>query len=310
MRKHDATLSRIADTHRFYDALQYPIIFWKGQEGYNFSIPLTNPVTGQPNPNKKVSCMDFYAFLLMVREHDFNLPLRCRVLLSQLLVDMYVKRVERLRFIALNQTKLRAENYVYLRDAIANDGNVNPNNLGQMVILPSSFVNSPRYIHQYTQDAFCYVRTYGRPDLFMTLTFNPAWTEIKDELMDGQKPTDRHDIIARLFMIKVQKLMALLTKGHVFSEAQCFMYSIEWQKRGLPDVHLLLWLKEKLRSHQIDDLISAELPDPNVDKPLYDTITKRMIHGPCGALNSLWPCMKRKCTKKYPRALLRDTQTN
>ncbi|GBO98951.1 hypothetical protein EVAR_348_1 [Eumeta japonica] len=36
-----------------------------------------------------------------------------------------------------------------------------------------------------------------------------------------------------------------------------------------------------------------------------------MIHGPCGALNSSSPCMKEgKCTKKYPRALLKDTQTN
>lgn len=35
----DGRLSRVSDTHRFYDALQYPIIFCKGQEGYNFQIP-------------------------------------------------------------------------------------------------------------------------------------------------------------------------------------------------------------------------------------------------------------------------------
>ena len=79
---------------------------------------------------------------------------------------------ERLRFIALNQEKLRSENYIHLQDAIANDGNVNANNLGQMVILPSSFVNSPRYLHEYTQDAFSYVRNYGRPDLYITFTCN------------------------------------------------------------------------------------------------------------------------------------------
>ncbi|KAI8419999.1 hypothetical protein MSG28_008599 [Choristoneura fumiferana] len=311
LRKHNDSLARIADTHRFYDALQYPILFWKGQEGYHFSIPQTNP-TGRPNPNKKMSCMDFYAFHLMVREHDFNLPLRCRVLLSQFLVEMYVKmESKRLRFIALNQSKLRAENYIHLQDAIANDSNVNSNDLGQMVILPSSVVNSPRYLHAYTQDAFSYVQKYGRPDLFLTFTCNPAWTEIKEELMDGQRQTDRHDIIARVFKIKVEKLVAFLTKGHVFGESQCFMYSIEWQKRGLPHVHLLLWLKEKLRPNQIDAVISAELPDPNVDKPLYDTVTKSMIHGPCGVLNPASPCMKdRKCSKKYPRALLKETQTN
>ncbi|GBP55861.1 hypothetical protein EVAR_89685_1 [Eumeta japonica] len=145
---------------------------------------------------------------------------------------MYVKvESERLRFIALNQTKLRAENYIHLQDAIRNDADLNPNNLGQMVILPSSFVNSPRYLHEYTQDAFTYVRNYGRPDLFITMTCNPAWPEITTELMPGQNSTDRHDLTARVFKIKVQKLVALLTKGKIFGDVKCFMYSIEWQKR-------------------------------------------------------------------------------
>ncbi|GFS49746.1 uncharacterized protein TNCV_4344431 [Trichonephila clavipes] len=36
-----------------------------------------------------------------------------------------------------------------------------------------------------------------------------------------------------------------------------------------------------------------------------------MINGPCGALNPSSSCMKEgKCTKKYPRGLLKDTKTN
>ncbi|XP_061380705.1 uncharacterized protein LOC133319582 [Danaus plexippus] len=309
---HDGRLTRVPDTHRFYDALEYPIIFWKGQEGYSFDIPQTNPVTKQPIPNKKVSCKDFYAYHMMVRRNNFNLLLRCRLLLLQFLVDMYVKvESERLRFIALNQTKLRAENYIHLQDAVRNDADLDPNNLGQLVILPSSFVNSPRYLHEYTQDAFTYVRNYGRPDLFITMTCNPAWPEITKELIPGQNATDRHDLTARLFKIKVQKLVALLTKGKIFGDMKCFMYSIEWQKRVLPHVHLLLWLTEKLRPNQIDEVISAEIPNPESHRKLYDTVTKNMIHGPCGALNPSSPCMKEgKCTKKYPRALLKDTQTN
>ena len=35
-----------------------------------------------------------------------------------------------------------------------------------------------------------------------------------------------------------------------------------------------------------------------------------MIHGPCGAINRDAPCMEnKKCTKRYPRQLLRDTET-
>ena len=105
--------------------------------------------------------------------------------------------------------------------------------------------------------------------------------------------------------------MALLTEGKIFGDTQCFMYSIEWQKRGLPHMHLLLWLKEKLRSNQIDDIISAELPDPNTDKQLHTTIVNNMMHGPYGSYNPSSPCMKDgKCSKQYPRMLLKKTQTN
>lgn len=39
-------LQRIKETHRSYDAMQYPIIFWQGEDGYDFSIKMINPITG------------------------------------------------------------------------------------------------------------------------------------------------------------------------------------------------------------------------------------------------------------------------
>lgn len=40
-------LERIAETHRSYDALQYPVIFWQGEDGYHFNIKLKNPITSK-----------------------------------------------------------------------------------------------------------------------------------------------------------------------------------------------------------------------------------------------------------------------
>lgn len=34
------------ESHRSYDALQYPIIFWQSNDGYHFSIKIINPLTG------------------------------------------------------------------------------------------------------------------------------------------------------------------------------------------------------------------------------------------------------------------------
>ncbi|UYV69073.1 hypothetical protein LAZ67_6002272 [Cordylochernes scorpioides] len=136
---------------------------------------------------QKVSAMNYYAYRMLI--------LKCRQLFHQYIVDMYSKiESERLLYIRLNQVKLRSEEYIHLRDAVVNDGNLRE--LGKMVILPSTFTGSPRHMHEYAQDAMTYVRAYGRPDFFITFTCNPAWDEIKELLLTGQTPSDRHDISA------------------------------------------------------------------------------------------------------------------
>ena len=63
----DARLQRVSDTHRSYDALQYPVINWQGQDGYHFLIPQVDPKTRQPVANKKVTSNDFYMYMIMIR---------------------------------------------------------------------------------------------------------------------------------------------------------------------------------------------------------------------------------------------------
>ena len=64
---------------------------------------------------------------------------------------------------------LRADCYQDLQDAILNRDR-DPNNVGRMIILPSTFTGGPRYMHEHQQDAMSYVRKYGHLDLFITLT--------------------------------------------------------------------------------------------------------------------------------------------
>jgi hypothetical protein len=102
----------------------------------------------------------------------------------------------------------------------------------------------------------------------VTFTCNPKWQEIQQELLLGQVPSDRHDLLARVFRQKLIKLINIITKSNVFGPTRCWMYSVEWQKRGLPHAHILIWLKDKIKSDQIDNVISAKLPDPQRDTRL------------------------------------------
>ncbi|XP_055910686.1 uncharacterized protein LOC129945050 [Eupeodes corollae] len=88
------------------------------------------------------------------------------------------------------------------------------------------------------------------------------------------------------------------------------MLTIEWQKRGLPHAHILIWLASKIQPDEIDSIIRAEIPNKDEDPLLYEIVCKHMIHGPCGDLNPQSPCMADgKCTKRYPRSLIHNTQT-
>lgn len=235
----------------------------------------------------------------MIRENQSNHILHCRQLTNQFLVDMCAKiETERLNYLRFNQKKLRSENYIHLKDAISNDTNINE--IGKKVILPSTYDGSPRHMHEYAQDGLTYVRNYGNPDLFITFTCNPKWEEIKIYLINDEIPSDRHDLIARVFNQKLKLLINLITKHEIYGKIRCWMYTVEWQKRGLPHAHILIWKYDKLQPNQVDEIISAELPNKEEDPELYFTIKSHMIHGPCGSINPNSPCMRDgKCTKRY-----------
>lgn len=145
------------------------------------------------------------------------------------------------------------------------------------------------------------VSNYGCPDLFLTFICNPKWTEMTQHLIFGQMSTDRHYITARIFPQKQN----LIVWQSVDGEVKCLMYSIVWQKRRLPHSLLIICLIDKVRC---DDIISAEIPDLEIDAELFEIVTKHMVHGPCDQLNPESACIVRnKCRKLYPRPLLADT---
>ena len=298
----DGSLQRISELHRGYDPLQYPLLFSYGTDGWHINLKLAN--------GRKLTAMVYYRYHIMVRQ-QVPVMLKAKWLFQQFLVDTYCKiETERLQFLRREQKSLRADCYQDLRDAMV-DGDGDPRNVGRRVILPSSFTGGPRYMHERQQDAMTYVRKYGHPDLFITMTTNPNWPEIRNNLLPGQEPLDRPDLVARVFRLKVKKLLEMFTKEMIFGKPRARLYSIKWQKRGLPHCHLLLWLipEHKITPDTIDDVICAEIPDPTVDPELHQIVTCNMVHGPCGSINPDSPCMEDgRCSKSYPKQFKADTQ--
>nr|VDD22599.1 unnamed protein product [Brassica oleracea] len=142
------------------------------------------------------------------------------------------------------------------------DGDSDAKIIGQRFILPPSFTGGPRYLVEKYHDVMAICREYGNPDLFITMTANPNWREIKEhlEIYSGDSPNDRPDIECRVFKMKTPS------------------------------------------SEKVDEIISAELPNKEEEPEAYNLVTKHMIHGPCGVINPKSLCMKNNvCTKKYPR---------
>ena len=72
----------------------------------------------------------------------------------------------------------------------------------------------------------------------------------------------------------------------MFGNKVAHVFTIEFQKRGLPHMQALLFLKspDKIRTcAQVDNLVCAEFPDPKDDPMLFETSKCCMVHGPCGA---------------------------
>jgi len=214
--------------------------------------------------------------------------------------------------------------------------------VGKKNVLPSSYTGGRRYMYENFQDAIAVSRVHGSPDVFTTFTCNPKWEEILDSVDPGQTATDRADIAVRVYHMKLLQYLHRIKKGNAFGPVVAgtvprklssilifllvsasykflhlfllfsVLHTIEFQKRGLPHAHILVWQKKEddrvVTPAFINSYISAEIPDPVQDPLGYALVAEFMMHGPCGVDGPKCPCMKKGfCSKKFPKPFQDET---
>jgi hypothetical protein len=208
-----------------------------------------------------------------------------------------------LKYLRLNKKKLRADLYQGRQDTIAASDN-NAVAIEQRIILPSSFTVGPRHMVQNYQDAMVICRWAGYPDVFVTFTCNPQWLKIKRALLFGQQPQDQSDLGTRVFKIKLKELINDIHKKHILGRTIAGIYVVEFQKRGLPHAHILIFFTEDCKPHTVEDvdcMISAKFLNSETNKLAHEMVAICTMHGPCGVAFPNAPCMEEgKCKKQYP----------
>ena len=96
---------------------------------------------------------------------------------------------------------------------------VDRDKIGKHIILPASHPGSRRDMHSRFQDAMAVVSRVGKGkvDLFITVTANPKWKEVQDQLCPGMKGEDRTDVEARVFKEKLKAIEEELYKKNIIT---------------------------------------------------------------------------------------------
>jgi hypothetical protein len=134
---------------------------------------------------------------------------------------------------------------------------------------------------------------FGSVDYFLTFTTNPQWPEIvaNSSIPNGMNSPD---LYCRVFHIKMKALLADVLVQGVLGRVAAFAWSVEFQQRGLPHLHLVLIMEPADKPHSpeiVDRVVSAQLPDAELDPEYFKAVSGHMMHGPCGVHNPNHYCL-------------------
>ncbi|XP_060519139.1 uncharacterized protein LOC132697601 [Cylas formicarius] len=199
-----------------------------------------------------------------------------------------------------NQKVLRSDTYdslkrfLEMRTAEINEGNeglarVRP---GRIIILPTTIPGTRRYYHNGYLDSLALCAKLRRvPTYLVTFTSNKNWQEVIDEMNRRDKSVSDignfPEVLCRVFEQKLNALMRDLTERQILGKIEGYVVRVEFQKRGAPHAHILLYLSREdvpVSGEDVDRVIYARWPEPsdgNGFESLRHLVNTFMIHNKC-----------------------------
>ena len=110
------------------------------------------------------------------------------------------------------------------------------------------------------QDSMAIACYFQKDNIFLMVTTNPHWAEIEWDLFPGQTAYDCPDLVAHVFQMKKKAIIKYIYKHGIFGQAVASVYSIKFQKQGLPHMQILIFLKEPHRLLTPDNIDSCISP--------------------------------------------------
>ncbi|KAG7957667.1 hypothetical protein I3843_11G187300 [Carya illinoinensis] len=144
-------------------------------------------------------------------------------------------------------------------------------NIGKRIILPSSFIGGPRDMRKRYMEAMTLVQRFGKPDIFLTMTCNPNWEEILEQLNPHEEVQNRLDLIARIFRAKLEELKIDMFKREIFGKKDWRIYAPE----------------------TFDEIVSAKIPNKTKNLHLYKVVLRHMMHANTTVGTDYFPLYKR-----------------
>ncbi|XP_029963577.1 uncharacterized protein LOC115400066 [Salarias fasciatus] len=165
---------------------------------------------------------------------------------------------------------------------------------------------TPANWHQKTSELFAMIRQLGTPTFFCTFSAaEMRWPEVIEAIKRQQGEevnfeeldwSEKCDILRsnpvtamRMFDKRVEALFRdlLLSPAQPLGKVVDFFYRVEFQHRGSPHIHCLLWVEgapvfEKDDDQTVCDFVSryitAQLPDPHTQPDLYKKVSEVQKH--------------------------------